>query len=115
MTNLTNAPAEYHTPAWSPDGTKLAFQLVDESTGVQIGDLYVMNADGSGRVNINSNPAYDTDPTWSPDGAQIAFTRGRPTAPFDFDIFVMNADGSNQRSLTKRSLAQDEGADWSPR
>ena len=73
-------------------------------------DIFVMNADGSGRVNVDDNPAYDFDPTWSPDGTQIAFTRGRLTSPFDFDIFVMDADGGNQRSLTKRSLAHSRSA-----
>jgi Tol biopolymer transport system component len=70
-----------------------------------------MNADGSGVVDVSNNPAYDFDPDWSPDGTRLVFTSGRS---LNYDLFVMNADGSNQRSLAGNSSAHDVSADWSP-
>jgi TolB protein len=62
-----------------------------------------MNADGSRPRNLTRNPAYDTAPALSPDGKQIAFvsTRGGPQ-----ELYVMNADGSDQRALTQTALAR---------
>jgi Tol biopolymer transport system component len=77
-------------PCWSPDGSKIVF-----SSG---GDIYVMNADGSGLA----GPLIDgEEPNWSPDGSKMLFVRienglGR--------IWVMNHDGSNPTSLTPPDL-----------
>ena len=83
-------------PAWSPDGRKIAFQ----STRNGNREIYVMNADGSGKRNLTRNPAQDGRPSWSPDGRRIAFVSDRDGR---LEAHVMNADGSGQRSLTQRS------------
>ncbi|MDY7080437.1 MAG: hypothetical protein SXV54_26450 [Chloroflexota bacterium] len=54
-----NAPA---WPAWSPDNTRIAF-VSDRDGNLEI---YVMNADGSGQVNLTNSPAHDTSPAWQP-------------------------------------------------
>jgi Tol biopolymer transport system component len=92
---LTTDPAGDHTPAWSPDGTKIAF--VSDRDGGNF-EIYVMNADGSGQTRLTDDPAQDFDPTWSPDGSRIAFVSDRDDG--FFDIFVMNADGSGPTNLT---------------
>ncbi len=56
-------------PAWSPDGTKIAYAKWGENAGI-----YVMNADGTGAHQIYADP-QDRAPVWSPDGTQIAFYR----------------------------------------
>jgi TolB protein len=111
LTNVTNNPAEYSTPGWSPDGGKIAFSGVLPGHEEQSSEVFVMNADGSGVVDVSNNPAYDFDPDWSPDGTKLVFTSGRS---LDYDLFVMNADGSNQRSLAGNSSANDVSGDWSP-
>src|SRR6186997_1050120 len=55
------------------------------------GDIYVVNADGTGRTRLTWSPAEEFSPTWSPDGTRIAFSRFTGS---HFQIFVMNADGS---------------------
>src|SRR5436309_3255678 len=59
--NLTNSGASDYAPAWSPDGTMIAFN--SDQAGSQ--DIYVMKSDGTGQQNLTSNPASDTFPDWA--------------------------------------------------
>jgi Tol biopolymer transport system component len=59
---LTNVPADYETPSWSPDDKQIAFSS-DHAGNYEI---YVMNADGSGVKDITNNPADDHSPAWQP-------------------------------------------------
>jgi Tol biopolymer transport system component len=93
QTRITNNTADYVHPAWSPDGSKIAFQSSLEGND----EIYVMNADGTGKINITKNAAYDWSPSYSPDGTKIAFASGRRGSQ---EIYVMNADGSEQTRLT---------------
>jgi Tol biopolymer transport system component len=78
------------------------------------GEVFVMNADGSGQTNLTNDPAFDYFPAGSPDGRKIAFGRcPQPPAPPNCEIFVMNADGSGQTNLTKHP-ATDVRPAWSP-
>jgi TolB protein len=74
-------------------------------------DVFVMNPDGSGAVNLTQNGAEDDDPSWSWDNTRIAFrsTRSGPSA-----IWVMNADGSNPRQLTLAGANEDGDPAFSP-
>jgi Tol biopolymer transport system component len=114
LTNVTNNPAEYITPSWSPTGAKIAFSGNLPGFEAQSSEIFVMNADGTGRVDVSNNPAYDFDPDWSADGRKLVFTSARVLTPHNYDIFVMDADGRHQRSLTGNSLANETSPDWSP-
>ena len=59
-TRITNDPDFDHEPAWSPDGTRIAFARI---TGGNY-EVYVMNADGTGQTNITNNPSLDSEPYW---------------------------------------------------
>jgi Tol biopolymer transport system component len=83
MNNLTNSAADDRAPAWSPDGTKIAF--------VRRGDIFVMDADGSNPTNLTYSQSMDNQgPAWSPDGTRIAFSSA-PNAPnsTNRDIFTL--------------------------
>ena len=131
MTLLTNSPGFDGQPAWSPDGTKIAFasDRDDPNSGACLGaqhcnfEIYVMNADGSGETRITTFSGADVEPAWSPDGTKIAFTStrddpnpttcGYPNPECDYDIFVMDADGSNVTHLVDEPTT-DGNASWSP-
>jgi Tol biopolymer transport system component len=86
--------------AWSPDGRKLAF------VGLRAGlpDVFVTNADGSGRRNLSHGDDYEADlaPAWSPDGQRIAFVRSA-SPQSDSQVYVVNADGSRMRRLASET------------
>ena len=99
-------------PAWSPDGTRIAFTR----NGA---DIWAMNADGSGPANLTNTPNTSDDevePAWSPDGRKIAFTSDRPgsDSTTDWEIWRMRAtDGANPTNLTENA-AVDFDAEWQP-
>lgn len=76
-------------------------------------DIYVMNADGSDVLRLTDAPGRDFEPDWSPDGATIVFSSDRDD-PDNAHLYLMDADGGNQRRLPS-PLADDQvGARWSP-
>jgi TolB protein len=122
-TNITNSPGEIDDDAsWSPDGQKIAWtahDVGDDPLVIPSQEIYLMNADGSGRVNLtNSVGVEERGPAWSPDGTRIAYMCrvGLPPAPGGnptFEICVMNADGSGVTRLTDNTLP-DGTPTWSP-
>jgi putative hemolysin len=105
--NLTESATSDTSPAWSPDGSHIAFQS-DRDGGWP--EIYVMAADGSNPRNLTNHESYDGNPAWSPDGRTIAFDSERDG---DREIYLMGADGSNLRRLTDRE-GMDGLPTWSP-
>ena len=81
-------------PSWSPDGGKIAYDG-GPSTDIRVARVHVVNADGSGDVELTDGYL----PDWSPDGKRIVFVRYLGGARDQEDIFVMNADGTGERCL----------------
>lgn len=77
-------------PAWSPDGSKIAFASNREGPGLTDRELYVMNPDGSNPVKLTNNGLDDQMPTWSPDSQRIAFVISNGVG-----IHIINRDGTN--------------------
>lgn len=99
MTGTTNLRSTAY-PAWSPDGSKIAFA----STFTGSWDIYVMHTDGTALTQLTSHPADDWHPTWSPDGNWLAFVSSRSGVS---DIYVVGSDGMKLIQLTDSDLAED--------
>ena len=91
------------SPAWSPDGNRIAFVT---STGHWGRQIFVMNADGSNvkQITHDDDTTYSVAPEWSPDGSRILFSRFAPHSE-NSGIFEMDPDGSNVRQLTSGYFA----------
>lgn len=95
---LTNNLAQDTFPAWSPDGSRIAF-LTTRDSDIEI---YSMRPDGTDPQRLTTSAGEDAHPTWSPDGAQIAFhsRRDSPAGGTALEIYRMDADGSNPTRVT---------------
>jgi Tol biopolymer transport system component len=92
--------ADDSMPDFRRDGRRIVFT----SNRDQQGEIYVMNADGSGQTRLTRRPGDDWAPDFSPDGKRIAFTQLSTRS-----IWLLNADGTGLRRLTA-----GEDADWRP-
>ena len=110
---LTDNAVRDGDPAWSPDGRQISFESFRDGSS----EAYVMDSDGGDVRRLTFAPGEDRGTSWAPDGERIVFhsTRapGTSSPHGNFDIFVMNADGSGQTNITN-SPSFDAQPDWSP-
>jgi len=104
---LRQVPISVNEGTWmnvdvSPDGRTIAFDL--------LGDIYVMSINGGTPTRITSGLAFDMQPRFSPDGRLIAFTSDRGGGD---NIWVMNADGSGARAITRETFRLLNAPTWS--
>ncbi len=91
-----------HSPRWAPDGTRILFQRDD--------NLFILDVTSRQEVQLTNSPAVEAGAAWSPDGAQIVFHADNAG---DYDLFLINADGSGLRRLAHPGQ-DDLFPAWSP-
>lgn len=134
---LTNTAGDDYWPAWSPDGEKIVYSSGDGQLYLMNADgtgqtrltagssaawspdgstiafsgygIYIMKSDGTGQRRL-STTNYDGFPSWSRDGRKLAFMSERSG---NWEIFVINADGSGETNITKHP-ADDFNPAWQP-
>jgi serine/threonine protein kinase len=84
-------------PAWSPDGTKIAFTSMRDKSSMQI-YVYNFNDTSISRLTLPENNVQSRYPAWSPDGTKIAYTVRRIGL---LQIWTMDADGGNKQQLIR--------------
>lgn len=126
LRRLTNYDVYTAEGVLSPDGRRIVF------TSLKDGDLdiYSMNVDGTNVRRLTTTPGYDGGPWWSPDGTKIVYRAWHPpdsagladyrgllaqrmVRPSRMELWVMNADGSDQRQITNLGGA-NFGPSWTP-
>jgi TolB protein len=92
---------------WSPDGTRIATM----AGGYPDNEILVIEADGSGEINVSNHRSNDTDPRWSPDGESLLWFRGSQPTPDGTDdhSIVLGPDGE-----PRPVGPQDYFGSWSP-
>jgi len=100
---LTDTEADESYPVYSPDGSRIAFCAstgeYNTAENIKTIEIYTMNEDGSGVIQLTDNECSDGLPRWSPDGSRFAFSSDRHEA-FRWEVYVMNTDGTDVRRVT---------------
>lgn len=101
-------------PRWSPDGNEIVFTSTLAGEGHF--DIYKVNVSNpSNPIRLTNSPYTDIEPVWAPDGSKIAFTSNRYHNGEVFYVYIMNSDGSNQRTISDTSLGTNQQQpSWSP-
>jgi Tol biopolymer transport system component len=104
---LTAFPSSF--PDISPDGSKVVFNgRLPASANPNV---FVVNVNATGLTRLTTDEGFDGFAAWSPDGSKIVFESDRTGVS---QLWLMNADGSNQTQLTFDPVPKDQVPDWSP-
>lgn len=119
---ILDLPGRVMSPSWSPDGSTIVFDYRTREVRDEPGpgelpytysgpNVYSVPATGGEPVQLTDS-GTDEDPVWSPDGSMIVFQSDRLSETSAPDLYLMDADGSNERRLTTTIHCLQCGPDW---
>jgi serine/threonine protein kinase/Tol biopolymer transport system component len=101
--------SEAYSPQLSPDGRRVLVILGDPNN-----DIWVYEIERNVRTRLTTAAQVTVSPLWSPDGAQILYvSQSRATAPLEFDMTIIAADGAGKKEVVYRTTERIEPTDWS--
>ena len=111
MTRITGVFDDARQPAWSPDGTSIAYFAYRDGGY----DLWSIAADGTKERRLTTGPFDDREPAWSHDGTRLAFSsdRGGTQPGGNYNIWILDVRGGALRQVTSHA-AEDSMPSWSP-
>jgi Tol biopolymer transport system component len=102
----------YSAPSWSPDGSQLVYSLNprdEHEDPIGPGEMFIVNADGSGRHALRTPGLTAEGPAWSPDGSLIVFSTGQPDETNGLhpklDVYVVHPDGTGLKRLSSNAYS----------
>jgi Tol biopolymer transport system component len=100
LTHIAPEEGQAEWPRWSPDGKQIAIQVGAYSPGKSVAHLWIVEVrtGEAHKVAPHAEPYLDETPSWFPDGKRLAFQSDRTGR---MEIWVMGADGSGARQVTK--------------
>ena len=109
---VTTSTANEDMPAWSPDGSTVAFRSDRDGGGR---GLYVANPDGSGTTRLADAATYNVrELAWSPDGTKLAFTASIVNSDGCVNLYVVDPSGTTAPELVHENSSPISCTDWSP-
>ncbi len=113
---LTRSQHDEASPTWSPDGRRIAFARdFPDHEGYPIGELFVINADGTGVRRLTFSRDIDEgSPAWSPDGDTLVFEKARSATIGSKRLYLMNLRTGDMWRLTHSTDAIELNPDFSP-
>lgn len=108
LTQLTNNSYGAYSPSWSPTADKILYSAEDKNGNSFI---WIMGASGEEPTQLGAG----NDPRWSPDGKKIVYSKSTTSGyNKNYDIWIMNVDGSNSLQMTTEKEKQEISPVWSP-
>jgi Tol biopolymer transport system component len=108
VTQVSGDPSREFDPAWSPDGTAIAFVRADIGPGCCTTAIWTMGADGSDPHEVaGTADGSNFAPSWSLDGTRLTYLSIRGE---EWWVFVSDADGSDERAIAGTPFADDAGS-----
>jgi Tol biopolymer transport system component len=101
------------SPAWSPDGTQIAFASNQAGEGRHLFDIYVMDTDGANVTRITADSAIEGSPSWAPDGSALTYWHWDGDLSDLFQVYVITLDGQPPVNISDNQ-ADETPLAWSP-